>query len=85
MRSARFGFREEPAKPVAPPVARASRMPLLACRDCGFRGPVTLYRGGSSSETAYLCDECRGAISLDAFSCGEEDSLIPHKNLMGVK
>jgi len=85
MRSARFGFREEPAKPVAPPVARASRMPLLVCRDCGVPGPVTLYRDGSSAETVYLCNECREAITLDAFSCGEEDSLVSYKNLMGVK
>ena len=87
MRSARFGFRETP---VAPPVARASRMPLhllsvSPCRDCGSTGPVTLYRDGSSAETVSLCDECREAITLDAFSCGEEDSLVPHKNLTGVK
>ena len=47
------------------------------CRDCGVPGPVSLYRDGSSAETVYLCDECRGAISLDAFACGEEDSLSP--------
>lgn len=84
MRSARFGFREEPAEPIAPPVARASRMPLLACRDCGVPGPVTLYRDGSSRETVYLCDKCRGLISLDAFSCGEEDSLVSVLNHRGA-
>jgi len=47
------------------------------CRDCGSTGPVTLYRTPSGSERVYLCDECRGAISLDAFACGEEDSLTP--------
>lgn len=47
------------------------------CRDCGSTGPVTLYRDGSSAETVSLCDECRDAISLDAFACGEEDSLTP--------
>ena len=72
MRSARFGFRETPEPQAA---ARASRMPLLVCRDCGVPGPVTLYRDGSSRETVSLCDECRGTISLDAFACGEEDSL----------
>jgi hypothetical protein len=38
---------------------------------------VTLYRTPSDSERLYLCDECRGAIALDAFACGEEDSLSP--------
>jgi hypothetical protein len=75
LRAGRFGFGEVAVD--RHPTPRASRMPLLTCRDCGVLGPVTLYRDGSSREAVSLCDECRGAITLDAFACGEEDSLAP--------
>ena len=62
-----------PSRVVSDPLPSAG-----PCRDCGTtkRGR-TLYRTPSGSERMYLCDECRSAISLDAFACGEEDSLAP--------
>jgi hypothetical protein len=49
------------------------------CRDCGTveRDRTLYWNPTTRRERAYLCDECRGAIALDAFACGEEDSLTP--------
>ena len=63
MRSARFGFREEPAEPVAPPVARASRMPL----HCTYCGRLT------SAWTA--CDACGGVYCV---TCAARPDLGGH-------